>query len=47
MVRELVKIVARRVGVSLSERDMHREIRDQWVTLLVDDADEDGPDFRG
>jgi hypothetical protein len=43
---ELVKVVARRVYIQLGPGDMHRDLEDLIVTLLVEKA-EHPPDFRG
>jgi hypothetical protein len=43
---QLVKVIARRVHVDLTEGDVGRELRNLYVTLLVEKAN-DPPDFRG
>ncbi len=42
----LVKVVGRRVHIQLGPGDMHRDLEDFIVTLLVEEAT-DAPDFRG
>ena len=41
----LVKVVARRVGVSLGPGDMHRRLDSMYVTVMVDEVPKTDPRF--